>query len=369
MQFLTNHKRKDLQRIFRIEGITIFFLVANVLCVFIIFIAILYGYKLILFLFAPFILGYLISKILKPLVILYRDKFKFRHEFSSGLALITFIFVVVYVLSWLVHSVATQIGDVYDNSEVIIQNFTYAYDRFSMWYKAKINILPEAINEPVKNFVSILTQGILEATQEHLKEVPEKTLNFSKKLFSITLIGIISSFFFMKYSDLVDKTLVKFIPNIVKKQYARVKASGLKVVTGYFSTQFKLMGITFVISLISLSYLKINYFLLFAIGIALIDMLPFFGSGFFLWPMIVYYLILGDYITAIILAITYVVIFFTRQFLEPRLLGDKLEVNPLLTLMAMYIGLQVIGVIGLLLGPFTLILVKHIVEHRDEITE
>ncbi len=342
-----------------------FFIILNLALLFGIFVLALYLYKLFIFLFAPFIFGYVVSKMLKPLVNFYRDKFKFGHEFSCGLALFTFIVILVYFISWIVGSISNQVTQLTLSTDDIMYNFTYFSRTVTRWYNDKATVLPEVLSEPMKNFTSTLSSTFIDLVSNLLKNIPEKTFNFGKKFFSITFLGTISSFFFMKYDKDVHTVIFKYTPDIVKKSLVRIKISSLTVLAGYFSTQLKIMSIIFIMASIALGFSGVSYFLLFALAIAIIDVLPLFGSGFVLWPMAFYYFVTGDYVTCVVLIVTYVCILITRQFLEPRLLGDTLEVNPIITLMSMYVGLQVIGFAGLLIGPLVIIIIKQLLEHKD----
>ncbi len=323
-------------------------------------ICVFFGIRYLLFLFMPFIVGYIISFLLKPCVTFLEKNLKFKRGLASGISLLFFLSVVGLILTVIVQGIISQGRDLIENFDTIQQNLTSVYRSIETWLGEKVNILPHMIADPMTDFFNSLFSNVLSYVAELFKNSPQRLLNIGKRFFSITLIGVISSFFFMKDYELVNETVVKFTPRSIKEGLRHIKTSSIKVIGGYFATQLKLMTITFSLSLVSLTLLDIGYSLIFAVGIALIDILPFFGSGFFLWPMAVYYIFTKSYVTGILLFATYLVILFTRQFLEPRLLGEKLEVHPLLMLMAMFIGLQIFGIFGLLLGPLSMLIVRQI---------
>ena len=49
-----------------------------------------------------------------------------------------------------------------------------------------------------------------------------------------------------------------------------------------------------------------------------------------------------------------------RQFLEPRIVSKNIGIHPIFTLIAMYTGFKLIGIIGLIIGPIILIILKNI---------
>ena len=87
-----------------------------------------------------------------------------------------------------------------------------------------------------------------------------------------------------------------------------------------------------------------------AILIAFLDMLPFFGTGTALIPWAVFQLFSGDVRLAVGLVILYLVTQLVRRIIEPKLVGDSIGVNPLLTLIFMYIGYRISGVLGMILA-------------------
>ena len=91
---------------------------------------------------------------------------------------------------------------------------------------------------------------------------------------------------------------------------------------------------------------------------AVIDALPFFGSGFILWPGAVFHLIMGQSFLALGYLVIYGIIQVVRQILQPRILGAQIGLHPLLTLFSMYFGFQCIGVWGLLLGPVIAVILR-----------
>ena len=94
-----------------------------------------------------------------------------------------------------------------------------------------------------------------------------------------------------------------------------------------------------------------------AVAIAIFDILPVVGSGLVLLPWTVFSLIKGDLVTGIGLAVLYVVVIIVRQIVEPKIVGDRVGLHPLVTLMSMVIGSYLFGGIGLLGLPITIALI------------
>ena len=88
---------------------------------------------------------------------------------------------------------------------------------------------------------------------------------------------------------------------------------------------------------------------------ALIDALPVFGTGVVLLPWALYSLLLEDYSRGIGLLISWAMINLVRSCAQAKLLGDQIGLNPLASLLAIYVGWRVCGVWGMLLFPVLLV--------------
>ena len=106
--------------------------------------------------------------------------------------------------------------------------------------------------------------------------------------------------------------------------------------------------------------LNVGYPLLMALLIAFSDALPILGSGTVMLPWAVICGMQGNLNLAIALVVLYVIITVVRQLLEPKVVSGQIGIHPIFTLIAMYTGFRIIGVIGMLIGPIILIIFKNI---------
>ena len=131
-----------------------------------------------------------------------------------------------------------------------------------------------------------------------------------------------------------------------------------RVLGGWLKAQGLLMLITFGELAAGFLVLRVDLALLLAAVVALVDALPVFGTGTVLLPWAVFAFLGGDRWLALGLLILYGVITLVRNVLEPRLVGEKLGLHPLLALAAMYVGFQAFGVAGMILVPLLAVLAK-----------
>ena len=129
-----------------------------------------------------------------------------------------------------------------------------------------------------------------------------------------------------------------------------VKATFSKAFGGYFKAQLKIMVVILAIVFAGLLIMRVRYSFLLAFAIAFLDMLPVFGTGTIMWPWMVIELVDGNFPRLIGLLVIYIICQVVRQVLQPKMVGDSIGMNPLLTLLFMFIGYRVGGMLGLIIG-------------------
>ena len=133
---------------------------------------------------------------------------------------------------------------------------------------------------------------------------------------------------------------------------------------GWLKAQLKLMVLCFLIVALGLMLLRIPYAPIWAFLIALVDAIPVLGTGTVLLPWALISLLQGQSAKALGLLGIYVVALLSRSILEPRLVGKQLGLDPLVTLIALYIGFQVWGIGGMLISPMVCVVLSEISQQK-----
>lgn len=145
--------------------------------------------------------------------------------------------------------------------------------------------------------------------------------------------------------------------SLFHKEFAMIGRRLAVVGNAWLKTQIMILAVTSVLCVMGLLLIRNPYSLLLGIGIGLTDALPFLGSGVILIPWGGFLLIRGEWMNGAILLGLYVVCYFVRQFMETKIMGDKMGLSALETLISMYVGLQLFGFPGVLLGPVGLLVI------------
>lgn len=177
--------------------------------------------------------------------------------------------------------------------------------------------------------------------------------NFAKGLPGIliaTIMCILSAYFFVAEREYLNEFFRKYIPLSIQQKWLIGYRSMKKAVGGYFIAQFRIEIWMYILLVIGLMILRINYAFLFALLIAFLDLLPVFGTGTVLIPWAVIKVISADYKTAIGLLIIWGVGQLIRQLIQPKFIGDSIGVKPIPTLFLLYIGYKLAGVFGMIIA-------------------
>ena len=196
--------------------------------------------------------------------------------------------------------------------------------------------------------------------------VTAQTLNLT-----IRLVGFIGTLLITFISAAL---IVKEIPELRKKHkntdiYKDIKKVTVRLAdTGiaYLRSQFMVMVMVAVCCVTGLVLIRNEYALLLGIGIALMDALPFIGSGIVFIPWAIIMLLNGNIYGAAVLITTYLICQIIREVIEPKLIGNRIGIKPLYTLMAMYIGLKLFGLVGFILGPLGLVIIITVLKVVNE---
>jgi len=160
----------------------------------------------------------------------------------------------------------------------------------------------------------------------------------------------LSAYFFIADKEIISDGFRKAIPITVIEKWNWLKKMFSKAVGGYFIAQFKIMGVIAIILWIGLMILNVNYAVLWAILIAFLDFLPFFGTGFVIWPWSVYELLTGDFAMVAGLMGIYLVCLLVHQLLQPKFVGNTVGMDSFTTLICMFIGYRISSVIGMIIA-------------------
>jgi sporulation integral membrane protein YtvI len=174
------------------------------------------------------------------------------------------------------------------------------------------------------------------------------------------IVTVLSTYFLSSDRDRIFGFLASQFPESWAAKARSIKKDMFSALFGYIRAQLILMSITFLELYAGFALIGIKHPLILALLISVIDALPILGTGGILAPWAAYSFLTGNMKMGFSILALYGVVWIVRQLMEPKVLGQQIGVHPLLTLMAMYTGLQLLGIPGLIVGPITMLLLKNI---------
>ena len=308
--------------------------------------------------FLPFILGYLFSLAINPLADKLQKRFKLPRGISAILVIILTVGIVGGILTAVIWKIVAEIRSLYSQYPKIYNDAVQLWESFSDKYSKLYLIMPEGVQNMFDDFGKQLSSAVT----EFFGKTPfmERAGNVAKSLPGI-FIGLIvfflSLYFMVADAKVVSDKIHEIVPDKLLERIACIRAELKRYMGGYVRAQCIIMSIVFVILMIGLTILQKDYALLIAIGIAVLDALPFFGSGAALWPWALISFLSGSVKSGVGLIIIYLIIILTRQTIEPKLVSSKIGLHPILTLMSMYVGYRTFSIGGMIVGPLTLMII------------
>lgn len=182
-------------------------------------------------------------------------------------------------------------------------------------------------------------------------------LSWAITFFSVSTIAVISAIMIIQERERIrawkEKSAFRREIAIVTKRLG--EAGG-----AYVKTELTIMSITMAICMAGLTFIGNNYGVLIGALIGIVDVLPIFGSGTIFVPWILWEILKGNLGMAFKLGIIYLICYVVREWLEARILASSTGMGGLESLISMYVGLKLFGILGLFLGPIAWILIKEI---------
>ena len=305
--------------------------------------------------FMPFVIGWIISLIANPLVKFFEKKLKIVRKHGTWLVIVGVLAMVIgigyLVISWLVNEGVGFVQNLPGMYSAMVQGFREIGDNLTLLFE-KYN-LPVNVHEGIAQILGNLDAylgDIISTLGAPTLSIAGDLVSYLPNLLVQMIFMFLSAYFFIADKEKISATLRKILPQSVFDRWAWIKRLFSKAVGGYFVAQFKIMGVIAVILFAGLLILKVDFAILLALLIAFLDFIPFLGTGTIIWPWAAFQLMTGDYSMAIGLMIIYLVCLLVHQLLQPKFVGDTVGLNPLTTLIFMFIGYRISGVIGMIIA-------------------
>ncbi|MED0678154.1 sporulation integral membrane protein YtvI [Aneurinibacillus thermoaerophilus] len=318
----------------------------------------------------PFIIGFIIAYAINRPVDMLEKRARWPRWLAVTVMLTIVIAVLVGIITILVAQVVIEIGKLLEMLPIYI-------DQLSNYAKNFISrSLQSSLYERFVSLYSSLDEGYQQKIQENsgkaLTKIAQAGTNMTKTILTgisnflssipnmatVFVISILSAFFISKdYHKMISKAK-SMVPVEFTNKGARILTDLQKALFGFVKAQLTLVSITSMIVIVGLLILGVPYAVSIGLLTGLVDLMPYLGTGAVFVPWIAYAAFAGDLRLAIGLAILYAIVIIQRQIMEPKIVATNVGLDPLFTLIALFVGLKLFGFLGLILGPVLLVIIN-----------
>lgn len=321
------------------------------------------SYKLAIF-YIPFIIAMIVAACVEPVIKFFMKYAKMKRKLASIISLILVVTIIGGVLALGISKIITEASSLLSNVNVYFDNvYEWGLGFVNDIQQGNIQIpeqLSEGLQSSLTGLIDVLKNGainLLTGVINIISSVPNMiTYGF------ITILAIIFICFDKEY---IPNTIKSQIPTKWFEKIKQIINEMCSVSIRYIKAEAKLSFICFIWVLIALNVInligiKVEYLLIMTLAIGIVDLLPLFGAGAVMLPWAGYSLLTGNVPLAISIIVIWIIWAVMKQLIEPKMVSEEMGMHPIFTLVGMYTGFKLMGVLGLILGPIILIIIKNI---------
>ena len=304
----------------------------------------------------PLILAFFTALFLNPTIRWLQLRFKINRKYAVSIIFILFILLAGVIGTYFVTKTFTHIVNFVENGPTYINQIN---EQFLGWETDLKNIMEdlptefiEQINDGISKNVTLLSDNIKNQLQVEklagmVAAIPQYLVSF--------IVYLIALFLFMIELPLLKANSYKYLTEETAENVRFMNARLSYVVLVFLKAKFLDSIFIVIVTFLGLLLIVPQYAFIMSLVIWIIDFIPIIGSIAILGPWSLYMFITGDAAMGTQLAILAVLLLLIRRTVEPKIMGQHIGLSPLATLIAMYIGLQLIGLLGFILGPLLVI--------------
>ncbi|WP_339215456.1 sporulation integral membrane protein YtvI [Ornithinibacillus sp. FSL M8-0202] len=305
----------------------------------------------------PLIIALITALTLNPLVKFIQNRTRINRKISVLLVFLLFLVVVGFAGGFIVTKAVGQAINFVEDVPSHINKINQVYGEWQNRITEYGNDLPsefvESVTDSFDTYVTQLNTTLREKLT--INKIASIFAQIPQYIVSI-LVYLIALFLFMlELPILKDKTFNLFTKETAEKvsfMNNRIK----NVIVGFFKAQFLVSLIIFAVSLIGLFIIAPEVALIMALIIWLVDLVPLIGSIIILGPWAIIMFMAGDIQMGVELSILAIILLAIRRTIEPKVMGKHMGLSPLATLISMFLGLKIFGILGFIIGPLILII-------------
>ncbi len=295
----------------------------------------------------PFLIGALLAAILYPVIRFLNKKLRIGKGICAVLLLTFLVALIVFVVGLCGYGIIEKGYEFFCDYERYMAVVEERAGDCCDWIEGQLHLQSGVIMKGMKGAVMRMSHN----WQDTLAgDIFAGSMSGVKKLASV---GLFFVFMFLSTVLIVKEWDEKRGGVFTQcRTYADKVLDFLKIFLG---AQIRIIGVIALICLIGFWIAGVKGAFGLAILTACMDVLPFIGTGIILVPLILWRVVNAQYYQAFLLLATYICCMIAREYLEPKFISAKTGISPVLTLVGIYVGVKILGIGGIFLGPLYIV--------------
>jgi sporulation integral membrane protein YtvI len=311
----------------------------------------------------PFIVAIALARLIEPVVRRLTENYQFRRGVASAVCTIIIFAALIALTVFIIGRAVIELTAFVNNLPTLLKSVTKTATIIGDRINSYIKSAPPEIQDYMTNVLDGFTARSAQLPAELSGKILGILTNVAKmtpKLVLFFFTCALSVFFMSCGYKEVTGFILRQIPKSRHKTMRDFKNDLFCTFGKWLKAELMLAGITFTEMTVAFLFMRIDFAILLALLVAFVDLLPVLGSGAVLIPWAIVTFIGGNIKNGIALIVIFLVNTAVRSLLEPKLIGRQIGLPPIVTLIAMYVGFCSVGVVGMVLFPIGIIMVKHL---------
>jgi len=307
---------------------------------------------------SPFVFGFLIAWLLNKPAKALGKKLHLPARIPAFLLAIVFYAIVfiaaitagLQVISALEHFVP-QIPSFYATQ--IVPFITRTFDNLEVVLAEYDPAIVDLVDRILTQLFAYMGQLVSNLSLSLVKLVSGIITGLPSVILSVIL-TVVSTFFISIDFDSIIAFMQRCLPKRMRDTVSETVTTGIASIRKILVSYIIIMFMSFAELSIGFLLLRVPYAVGLGLLVAVIDIMPILGTGLVLIPWAIIAAILRNVRMAVGIALLYIVMLAVRNVVEPKLVGSQMGLHPLVTLISMFLGLQLFGLAGLFGFPIAL---------------
>lgn len=306
----------------------------------------------------PFVFALVLALFLKIPTSYLMKKLKIKSTIASLFTTTVFFTIIVVLLTIIITTITSESIQLAKNAQSYVSsnkdNILDFFNNLQDYYK---NLDPSILSNIEANITNYITKTI-NLSMDISTKLFSQTLGFVSVIpytLMVLLFTLLTTYFFTKDLSSSSNKIFDLIPEKNEHRVHYIFDESKKMLKNYLLSYLIIITITFLETLIVFSVFKVKYAVTLSILCGFFDLLPILGIGAIYIPSIIIFFISGNYVAALGLLISYIIITIVRQIIEPKIVSTSLGIHPVAVLASIFIGLKANGILGMLFCMFFLV--------------